>query len=239
MSRLIALDTETTGLSPNQGDRIVEIGCVELIHMRKGQSRQWYINPERKIPLEATRIHGITDEQVAQAPIFAAIAQEFLEFIREDALVIHNASFDLGFLNAELTRIKRPVLDAKRVTDTMVLSRRRFPGSPASLDALCKRLKIDNSHRKLHGALLDSDLLAEVYVALHGGAQFTMSLGSEPPPPTQTRESTPTQTAAKPVVHVAREWRLSPEEEQAHAAFLEFMQKEFGACLWSEAANRR
>ncbi|MBF0182481.1 MAG: DNA polymerase III subunit epsilon [Magnetococcales bacterium] len=238
MSRLIALDTETTGLSPAQGDRIVEIGCVELVQMRKGQTRQWFVNPERKIPLEATRIHGITDEKVANAPVFSAIAGEFLDFIGDDGLVIHNAAFDLGFLNAELSRVRRPILDARRVTDTMLLSRRRFPGAAASLDAVCKRMKIDISHRKLHGALLDAELLADLYVALHGGAQFAMALGGDSAPAPRHAVSGGKAVASKvavvsPVTHPARDWPLSPEEEEAHVAYLARMQQEFGACLWT------
>lgn len=233
MTRLIALDTETTGLSAAQGDRIIEIGCVELMHMRKGQTKQWYINPERKIPIEATRIHGITDEKVANAPIFKKIAQEFLDFIGDDSLVIHNASFDLGFLNAELARIRRPSLDAKRVMDTMLISRRKYPGASASLDALCKRLKIDNSHRTLHGALLDADLLADIYVELSGGAQFTLELAPELQTEISAKGVVVTKVASRQQrVHVVREWALSQEEETAHLDFLHFMQKEFGDCLW-------
>ncbi|MBF0192394.1 MAG: DNA polymerase III subunit epsilon [Magnetococcales bacterium] len=240
MTRLIALDTETTGLSPAKGDRIVELGCVELVHLRKGRSRQWYINPERSIPAEATRIHGITDEQVAGAPVFKGIAEEFLAFIGQDGLVIHNAAFDMGFLNAELARIKRPLLDAGRVIDTLALSRRRYPGAKSDLDSLCKRLKVDNTHRKFHGALLDADLLADVYVALNGGAQFAMDLtaSDEPSLPMSVaagqggREGTVSPGVA---VRPKRPWPLSREEELAHEAFLEFMQKEHRACVWAES----
>ncbi len=233
MTRLVALDTETTGLSANGGDRIVEIGCVELIHMRKGESRQWYINPERKIPLEASRIHGITDDKVANAPIFKAIAQEFLDFIRDDTLVIHNASFDMGFLNAELSRIRRPLLNTKQVIDTMHLSRRKYPGAAATLDALCKRLKIDHSHRLLHGALLDADLLADVYVELNGGAQFTLELLPTSAVTTiETGDDVGKSADSTPIIHAARVWALSVEEEREHEDFLSFMQKEFGDCLW-------
>ncbi|MBF0272065.1 MAG: DNA polymerase III subunit epsilon [Magnetococcales bacterium] len=241
MTRLIALDTETTGLSPAKGDRIVELGCVELVHMRKGQSRQWFINPERSIPAEATRIHGITDEQVAGAPIFKGIAEEFLAFIGQDGLVIHNAGFDMGFLNAELARIKRPPLDTGRVIDTLAISRRRYPGAKSDLDSLCKRLKIDNTHRKFHGALLDAELLADVYVALNGGAQFAMDLtaSAEPLPslPVAAGQAGQEGTASAPlaVVRPTRPWPLSREEELAHEAFLEFMQKEHRACVWAES----
>ncbi|MEO5346198.1 MAG: DNA polymerase III subunit epsilon [Magnetococcus sp. YQC-9] len=234
MTRLIALDTETTGLSTSKGDRIVEIGCVELIQMRKGESRQWYINPERPIPAEATRIHGITDEQVADKPIFKKIAEEFLAFIGTDPLVIYNASFDLGFLNAELGRIKRSLLDGSRVIDALKLARRRFPGAKADLDSICKRLKIDNTHRKFHGALLDAELLAEVYVALNGGAQFAMDLSGTPEAEVMAGTvAIRVVTGSNAVVHPARSWPISRQEELAHAAFLEFMQKEHGTCLWA------
>ncbi|MBF0417236.1 MAG: DNA polymerase III subunit epsilon [Magnetococcales bacterium] len=234
MTRLIALDTETTGLSPSKGDRIVEIGCVELIQMRKGETRRWFINPERSIPAEATRIHGITDEQVAHEPIFKLVAEEFLTFIGSDPLVIYNAGFDLGFLNAELGRIKRPLLDVSRVIDALMMARKRFPGAKADLDSVCKRLKIDNSHRKLHGALLDAELLADVYVALNGGAQFAMDL-------TGAVEEVVVKVASVPehgvntiagVVRPVRAWPIAQEEELAHVAFLEFMQKQHGSCLW-------
>ncbi|MBF0162902.1 MAG: DNA polymerase III subunit epsilon [Magnetococcales bacterium] len=233
MTRLIALDTETTGLSASKGDRIVEIGCVELIHMRKGATRQWFINPERPIPAEATRIHGITDEKVANEPIFKKIAEDFLAFIGSDQLVIYNAGFDLGFLNAELARIKRPLLDGSRVIDALMLARKRFPGAKADLDSVCKRLKIDNAHRKLHGALLDAELLAEVYVALNGGAQFTMDLTGGVEEVAIKVVSTEQVANVGSVVRPVRVWPVAREEELAHAAFLEFMQKEHGGCLWS------
>ncbi|MBF0213734.1 MAG: DNA polymerase III subunit epsilon [Magnetococcales bacterium] len=234
MTRLIALDTETTGLSPAKGDRLVELGCVELVQMRKGRSKQWFVNPERSIPAEATRIHGITDEQVAGAPLFSGIVEAFLEFIGQDGLVIHNAAFDMGFLNAELARIKRPPLDSARVIDTLLISRRRFPGAKADLDSLCKRLKIDNTHRKFHGALLDAELLADVYVALNGGAQFSMDLTGSADPVVISEVVRSDAGVVSPVVaRPVREWPISPEEQKAHEAFLEFLQKNYGGCLWS------
>lgn len=227
MERLIIMDTETTGLSPAEGHRVVEIGCVELLNKRKGTSWQRFLNPEREIPAEAIRIHGITSEKVAGAPKFKEIAQGFLDFIGDDPLVIHNAAFDLGFLNAELARLKRPPLKKERAIDTMILARRKFPGAAANLNALCKKLKVDNSHRVLHGALLDADLLAEVYVELTGGRQFSLELGSEPesraiasPPP---RENTP---------YPARTWPLTDKEKAEHGAYLAFLNKESGGCLW-------
>ena len=233
MKRIITLDTETTGLSANQGDRIVEIGCVELISMRKGETRQWYVNPERDIPEEATRIHGITNEKVADAPTFKQVATEFLQFIGSDHLVIHNAPFDLGFLNAELKRCKRRPLDMQRVIDTIPMARRKYPGASASLDALCKRFRIDNSHREFHGALLDADLLADVYVELMGGNQLNLDLSREEETSVAQTPETPQQKALRREVLPAREWAVSEMEMTRHAAFLEFLQDESGHCIWT------
>ncbi|MBF0615131.1 MAG: DNA polymerase III subunit epsilon [Magnetococcales bacterium] len=236
MSRLIVLDTETTGLSHANGDRIVELGCVELVRLRKGESRQWYIHPERSIPAEATRIHGITDAQVAHAPKFFEMVDEFLQFIGTDGLVIHNAAFDLGFLNAELKRLQRPELVSARVIDTLALARRKFPGAKSDLNTLCKRFKIDNTHRTLHGALLDANLLADVYVALKGGSQFALDFLGEPSEPvavTTVAHKSSESAVSSPVHRSMRHWPLSAEEQAAHAAFLEFMQKEYGGALWS------
>jgi DNA polymerase-3 subunit epsilon len=177
--REIVLDTETTGLDPNK-NRIVEIACVELVnHVPTGRNFHRYLNPEMEISAEAAAVHGITNAKVADAPLFAEIAGEFLEFIGEAKLVIHNAEFDMGFINAELVRIAFPPLPKNRAIDTVHLARRKFPGAPASLDALCKRFEIDNTHRTLHGALLDSDLLAQVYLELIGGRQARMELGAQ------------------------------------------------------------
>ena len=177
MERLIILDTETTGISPKDGHRIVEIGCIELINYRKGDQRQWYLNPDMDIPREATKVHGITNEQVADCPRFKDIAQDFIDFIKSDKLVIHNASFDMGFLNMELNRESLPNIKSDQAIDTLSMARKKYPGSPASLDALCRRYKIDNSNRTFHGALLDSELLAEVYIELMGGNQFNLDFG--------------------------------------------------------------
>ncbi|MBL8838599.1 MAG: DNA polymerase III subunit epsilon, partial [Alphaproteobacteria bacterium] len=174
--REMILDTETTGLDPAE-HRLVEIACIELVnHLPTGRSFQRYLNPEREMTEEAQRIHGLTDEFLADKPKFADIVDEFLEFVGDAALVIHNADFDMGFLNAELARTKRPAIDRARATDTVTLARRKFPGQPASLDALCQRFAIDNTRRTLHGALLDAELLAEVYLELIGGRQATMML---------------------------------------------------------------
>ncbi|MBF0283287.1 MAG: DNA polymerase III subunit epsilon [Magnetococcales bacterium] len=231
MARLIILDTETTGFDPNEGHRIVEIGCVELIDMRQGESRQWYINPEREIPQEAIEIHGITNEKVQDSPLFANIAREFLEFLGEGQLAAHNASFDLRFLNAELERCGRPAIAPERAIDTVTLARRKFPGSPASLDALCKRFGIDNSQRTYHGALLDAHLLAEVYVELAGGAQFRLSFETAAP----TTAGSAARRAQPPIprpTRPRRSWPIPPDEEKLHAAYLEKLQKESGDCVW-------
>lgn len=170
--REIVLDTETTGMDPVKGDRLVEIGCVELEnHLPTGKHYHIYLNPERDIPAEATAVHGITNDFVKDKPVFGEIVGDFLDFIGEARLVIHNAEFDMKFLNAELRTFGFPSLDNRRVTDTLLMARQKFPGSPANLDALCRRFGIDNSSRTYHGALLDSQLLAEVYLELLGGRQ--------------------------------------------------------------------
>ncbi len=179
--REIVLDTETTGLDPFQGDRIVEIGCVELMnHVPTGRTYHQYINPERSMPQEAFEVHGLGDEFLADKPKFAAIADAFLEFIADDKLVIHNAAFDMKFLNAELVRAKRRELARDRAIDTLMIARKRFPGAGNSLDALCRRFGVDNSGRELHGALLDCELLAGVYLELSGGRQPDFGLGAGP-----------------------------------------------------------
>ena len=176
--RQIVLDTETTGLDHRQGDRIVEIGCVEIADLvPTGRTYQVYLNPERSMSAGASKITGITDDQLKDCPLFADIAHEFLVFIEDAPLVIHNAAFDVGFLNAELTRLKKPSLNPKRIIDTLDLARKKFPGQKNNLDALCRRLGIDNTNRTLHGALLDAEILTEVYAELLGGRQRNLSLG--------------------------------------------------------------
>jgi DNA polymerase-3 subunit epsilon len=170
--REIVLDTETTGLDPHDGHRLVEIGCIELVnHMRTGAVFHTYLNPDRDMPPEAQRVHGLSAEFLADKPRFADRVAEFEAFIGADRLVIHNAAFDIKFINAELARLKRPFLQFSRVLDTLDLAKRRFPGAHASLDALCKRFGVDLSGRALHGALLDAELLAAVYLELMGGRQ--------------------------------------------------------------------
>lgn len=175
--REVVFDTETTGLDPESGHRVVEIGCLELLnHLPTGRSFQRYINPERDMPPGAFEVHGLSAEFLAGHPVFAAVAEEFLNFIGDARLVIHNASFDLRFINAELKRLNRPPLAASRAVDTVEMARRKFPGAQASLDALCRRFNIDNSQRTKHGALLDAELLAEVYLELVGGRQAMLGL---------------------------------------------------------------
>ena len=213
--REIVLDTETTGLDPAAGHRIVEIGAVELInHLPTGRARQIYINPERDMPPEAFAVHGLSSEFLADKPVFAAIAADFLEFIGDATLIIHNAEFDLKFLNAELARLEKPALPAARAVDTVGMARRKFPGAQASLDALCRRFQIDLSDRALHGALKDARLLAEVYLELIGGRQADLALTAATAAAIGAPASARPQRAPRP--HAP-----TPEEEAAHARFLE------------------
>ena len=175
--REIVLDTETTGLDPLTGDRVVEIGCVELLNrIPTGATFHVYLNPERDMPEEAFRVHGLSSDFLSDKPRFAEIAKDFLEFVADGALVIHNAAFDMAFLDAELKRLGQPPIGRERVVDTLMLARRKNPGGANSLDALCQRYGIDNSRRTKHGALLDSEILAEVYLELLGGRQASLGL---------------------------------------------------------------
>lgn len=176
--RQIVLDTETTGLDPKTGDRIVEIGCVEIIDLvPTGATYQAYINPEREMSTGAAEITGLKDDFLKDQPLFAEVAQDFIDFIGDSPLVIHNAPFDVGFINAEFARVGQAPLNPARIIDTLDMARRRFPGQPNNLDALCKRLGVDNTSRTLHGALLDSEILAEVYAELSGGRQRGLGFG--------------------------------------------------------------
>ncbi|HJD64477.1 MAG TPA: DNA polymerase III subunit epsilon [Rickettsia endosymbiont of Sericostoma sp.] len=181
--REVILDTETTGLYPKSGHRIVEIGAIEMVNkVLTGKQFHFYINPQRDMPTEAYRIHGISGEFLKDKPLFAEIAEEFLAFISNSQLVIHNATFDIKFINYELSLLKRPntdFLELASTIDTLALARKMFPGMKANLDSLCKRYKIDNSSRKLHGALKDAALLAEVYVELTGGRQISFNINSK------------------------------------------------------------
>ncbi|MGD9537849.1 MAG: DNA polymerase III subunit epsilon [Alphaproteobacteria bacterium] len=216
--REIVLDTETTGLDPMAGHRIVEIGCVELHnHVATGETWQRYVNPERDMPIEAERVHGLSTAFLSDKPRFADVVDALMGFIGDSRLIIHNASFDLAFLNMELGRIGRAPIALGRALDTVGLARRKIPpGAPASLDALCRRFGIDNAARELHGALLDAQLLAEVYLSLLGGRQAKLALDAG------TRESAESLAAAE-LMRKARQPRPhapTPEEEAAHAAFI-------------------
>jgi DNA polymerase-3 subunit epsilon len=178
--REIVLDTETTGLDPLRGDRLVEIGCIEILNrMPTGQTFHRHLNPERDVPAEAFAVHGLSSEFLADKPLFAEVVDEFLEFIADAPLVIHNASFDVSFINAELDRMKMPPIGRDRLIDTLLLARRKHPGVSNRLDDLCSRYAIDNSRRTKHGALLDAELLAEVYVDLIGARQSQLILAAE------------------------------------------------------------
>ncbi|MFV9875242.1 MAG: DNA polymerase III subunit epsilon [Rickettsiales endosymbiont of Dermacentor nuttalli] len=178
--REIILDTETTGLDPKQGHRIVEIGCIELINkVKTGNFFHTYINPERNIPKEASEIHGITEEFLEDKPVFALIAESFLEFILDSTLIIHNAKFDLKFLNSEFEKINFAPIANNAIIDTLSLARKKFPGSPSSLDALCKKFSVDTSKRTKHGALLDAELLAEVYIDLTDSRQSALLIDNK------------------------------------------------------------
>ena len=212
--REIALDTETTGLSAKGGDRIVEIGCVELNnHIPTGETFQRYINPERDMPADAEAVHGLSGDFLSQYGVFAEAVDDFLEFLGDSTLVIHNAEFDLGFINAELALLERPPLPAERAIDTVQLARRKFPGARASLDALCRRFNIDNSDRVLHGALKDADLLAKVYLELVGDRQPGLELARA--------KTAVAHTEAGGTHRPPRPHAPTPEEEAAHAAFLD------------------
>ncbi len=219
--REIVLDTETTGFDPTTGDRIVEIGGVELMnHLPTGRTYHQYINPERLMPREAFEVHGLGDDFLRDKPIFAAIGQAFVDFVGDAKLVIHNAAFDMKFLNFELTRMGLREIPWAQAIDTLAIAKQKFPGSPASLDALCRRFGVDNSKREKHGALLDSEILAEVYLELIGGRQPDLVLA-------------PTQGGSRggPSHAAGEEWRprsrpeplpprLTDEEAAAHAAFV-------------------
>jgi DNA polymerase-3 subunit epsilon len=217
--REIVLDTETTGFDPETGDRIVEIGAVELFnHLPTGRTYHQYINPKRAMPKEAFEVHGLGDDFLRDKPVFEHIAGEFLEFIGQSRLVIHNASFDMKFLNAELAWAKKPLIPENQALDTLAIARKKFPGSPASLDSLCRRFGIDNSSRTLHGALLDSEILAEVYLELIGGRQPDFGLAEAAAD--RARETHTQDWRPKPRPSRLQP-RLSQQEAAAHAAFVE------------------
>ena len=212
--REIILDTETTGLDPNMGHRLVEIGAVELInHTPTGVNYQTYINPERDVDPGAQEIHGLTNEFLKQHPAFGDISTEFINFLSDSTLIIHNAPFDLAFINMELSRLGVAPISSERVIDTLVLARKKFPGAQANLDALCRRFAIENRHRELHGALVDAALLADVYIELIGGKEPTLSLSAKK-----------SKTVADDIARVyqnPRSFPVSEEELELHRAFVE------------------
>lgn len=226
--REIVLDTETTGLEPSTGDRIVEIGAVELFNqMPTGKTYHQYINPDRLMPKGAFDVHGLGDDFLRDKPRFRAIAPAFLAFIGDARLVIHNAPFDMKFLNAELTAAGHDPLPMARAFDTVALARQKFPGSPASLDALCRRFGVDNSAREKHGALLDSEILAEVYLELIGGRQPDLTLN-----PTTARTATQTATTWRPGPRPNPLLpRLTDDERNAHDALIA---KQGAASIWNK-----
>lgn len=226
--REIVLDTETTGMDPNEGHRIIEIGAIELDnHLPTGRTLHLYINPERDVPDEAVAVHGLTTEFLSDKPVFAEVVGEYVDFVEGAKLVIHNAAFDVKFLNWELKTLGFPSVDQRLVVDTLDIARRAFPGSPANLDALCRRFNIDNSSRTLHGALLDSELLAEVYLELLGGRQHGMSLDTKS---VFSEENAATATGQyknrTPRIHTANDAELT-----AHQAMLDTLKE----AIWKKA----
>ena len=213
--REIILDTETTGLNPVDGHRIVEIGALEMVNRNlTGKKFHHYINPERAMPNDAYRIHGISEEFLKDKPLFKDIVQEFLEFIGESKLVIHNAAFDIKFLNHEFSLVNKPSLELSDAIDTLLLARKIFPGARATLDALCKRFKVDNSSRQFHGALKDAVLLAEVYVELTGGRQSSFSMQGDTSEKNLISELSNTAMGNKLVIYP------TSEEKKHHEEFL-------------------
>ncbi len=233
--REIVLDTETTGLDPTKGDKIIEVGCVELIdRIRTGRTYQRYINPERAVSAATISITGIKDCDLVGQPIFGEIASELMDFIGDATLVIHNAEFDVKFLNAELTPYGYKPIQLADVTDTLQLARMKFPGSPATLDALCKRFGVDNTNRTLHGALLDAELLADVYVELMGGRQRALILEEETAV-TQVQGLDFVTPAASETTRVPRHFPVSEVEAEAHANMVKSLKNPLWATLTEES----
>ena len=229
--REIVLDTETTGFEPAEGHRIVEIGCVELVeHLPTGRTYRCYLNPERLVPADSLRVHGLTDEFLADKPKFSDVVDEFLSFIGDSALVIHNASFDLKFVNSELHRIGRPPIPYARAIDTIEVAKSKIPGARYSLDELCKRFAIDLSARTLHGALLDAELTSQVYLELLGGRQRKLSLS-----PIDRADTAQDMVRASRIRPEPLPARLTPFEAEAHARFVA---DELGsAALWNAVSG--
>lgn len=230
--RQIVLDTETTGIDPNDGHRIIEIGCVEVVERElTGRNYHVYINPEREVEAEAITVHGITNEFLTDKPKFAEIADEFFEFIKGAELVIHNAAFDVGFMDSEFARLKpvRKTADHCGVVDTLAIARAKHPGQKNNLDALCKRYGVDNSNRDLHGALLDAEILADVYLLMTGG-QTALSLDSGAGDDGSAGGLRRISSERQPLAVV----RASDEEAEAHEAFMAMMEKQAGGTVWSK-----
>jgi DNA polymerase-3 subunit epsilon len=227
MTREIVLDTETTGFEPDEGHRLVEIGCLELInHLPSGKVFHTYLNPLRDVPPDAARIHGLTTEFLKNHPLFPEKVGEFIDFIADSTLVIHNAEFDMKFINAELRAAGFKTLSMERVIDTLPMARQKFPGQPANLDALCRRFKIDNSERKFHGALLDSELLSEVYLELIGGRQHGLGFAGE----ASSQQSQILNAKIKRQNRPARSFPPEQKELKAHEALLDKIK----GALWRE-----
>ena len=226
--REIVLDTETTGISAAEGHRIIEIGALELVnHTPTGNNLHLYINPERDIEDGAFAVHGISSEFLANKPVFADIAERFMKFVGEDQMVIHNASFDMAFINAELARLSLPEYPMSRAVDTLAMARKKFPGAQANLNALCRRFEIDNGHRDLHGALVDADLLTEVYIELLGGRQPNLSLDVARTEKQEQQQASETPIAQsgfsmrRDAAQFSRPHMPSEAELSAHEGFLE------------------
>lgn len=229
--REIVLDTETTGMDPQDGHRVLEIGAVELLnHIPTGKTLQLYINPERDVPPDATAVHGLTNEFLKDKPVFSQVYSDLIDFIGDAKLVIHNAEFDMKFLNWELKQVGHPAIGWGRIVDTLAMARKKFPGSPANLDALCRRFGIDNTERVFHGALLDSELLAEVYLELLGGRQHGLGLAAESKGGTLDGGGDIVQKRER-VFRAARVFTASPEELAAHQALC----KKLKNPLWQAA----
>jgi DNA polymerase III subunit epsilon len=229
--REIILDTETTGLDPNEGHRLVEIGCVEMIDRTPtGETWHKYFHPERDMPIEAFNVHGLSSEFLADKPLFKDLAQEFVAFVGDAQLVIHNAGFDMRFLNAELKRANLAILPLDRVVDTLAMARRKHPGARASLDELCQRYGIDNSKRLKHGALLDAEILAEVYIELTGGRQTALSLASISAATVARAAAGAIKRRPTPLAS-----RIRTEERAAHEAFIATLGDQ---AIWKKYGNQ-
>ena len=233
--REIVFDTETTGLSPENGDKLVEIGAVELInHIPTGKTYHQYINPERNVPEEVVAVHGLTEDFLKNYPVFADIAQDFVDFVGDDGLLVaHNASFDIKFINYELRKIGKKEYSWDKVVDTLEIARQKFTGSKNNLDALCKRFNIDNSHRTKHGALLDAELLADVYLELLGGAEPSMLQNSDIMNSAKTMENIKSFTPERKMREL-RVFNITPEEETEHN---EFLKNKLKNALWLSDEN--